>query len=264
MYRQRRVPLGRRLRCSRVMRRRLQLVWPGRRGPPIWSVRASGTAVPIHAGGLAYQAGEFVHLEGPLQPFGPCDQEPLADIRGRPCGSAGLEPSILDRSYGPGHSRPNRADDVRRIEDRSISEVRRQHRRPHKARSQTRAPRTAADKVTRTGDGAAGPCAHSGPLNPESRSRTLAIPRHRDWRRVGECARDMVRGSGGVYHGPRPRCCLGLHLLTVRPGPAPTLMMRGPSPPFHVNFQVCPRLTLVTSAGRKHARQVPPSRRTLG
>src|SRR5262249_27651797 len=34
--------------------------------------------------------------------------------------------------------------------------------------------------------------------------------------------------------------------------------------PFHVNLCVFPFRTFITSAGRKHARHVPPSRRTLG
>ena len=40
--------------------------------------------------------------------------------------------------------------------------------------------------------------------------------------------------------------------------------IRGFSVPDQVNRQVSPRRTLPTTAGRKHARLVPPLRRTLG
>ena len=68
--------------------------------------------------------------------------------------------------------------------------------------------------------------------------------------RAGRRARRRERPAAAVRDRRRPASA--------------SASMRGPSPPSHVKRQVPARRTRPTSAGRKHARQVPPAWRTLG
>jgi hypothetical protein len=63
---------------------------------------------------------------------------------------------------------------------------------------------------------------------------------------------------------PRPRCAPPVADPLLSGAPLLARSMTGPVLPVQVNRQVPARLTWVTSTGRKHARQVPPARRTLG
>ena len=63
---------------------------------------------------------------------------------------------------------------------------------------------------------------------------------------------------------PRPRCAPAAVDPLLSGAPLLTRSITGPAPPVQVKRQVPARLTPVTSAGRKHATQMPPARRMLG